>query len=154
MMMKNTTLEQVKELTTSFRMDMLEPNTEADMIFSAITILAAECRKYGTVSTGSPDPTKCFVTGLGVNASAIVGENSTIFLQLLNYEGQPCMVATVSVSSELASQILGTRSRSSIKRIGQNKYEISYQPTVKGKHHLHIKVEGQPIRGSPFLVRL
>ena len=34
----------------------------------------------------------------------------------------------------------------------KNKYTISYQPTHRGKHQLHIKVEGVPIRGSPFVV--
>ena len=32
--MKSTTARQVKELTTTFQPDMLEPNTEADMIFA------------------------------------------------------------------------------------------------------------------------
>ena len=34
----------------------------------------------------------------------------------------------------------------------KNKYTISYQPTHRGRHQLHIKVEGVPIRGSPFVV--
>ena len=34
----------------------------------------------------------------------------------------------------------------------QSQYEISYQPTIKGRHQLHIRVEGQHIRGSPFSV--
>ena len=35
---------------------------------------------------------------------------------------------------------------------GQSQYQISYQPTIKGRHQLHIKVEGQHIRGSPFSI--
>ncbi len=31
-------------------------------------------------------------------------------------------------------------------------YEINYQPTIKGRHQLHIKVEDQHIRRSPFSV--
>ena len=34
----------------------------------------------------------------------------------------------------------------------RTQYEISYQPTVKGNHTLHIKVEGKHVRGSPFHV--
>ena len=29
---------------------------------------------------------------------------------------------------------------------------ISYQPTVKGRHQLHIRADGQHIRASPFRV--
>ncbi len=57
-----------------------------------------------------------------------------------------------SLQCELVSEITRATVRGSLKRRGQSQYEISYQPTVKGKHQLHIKVEDQHIRGSPFLV--
>ena len=53
---------------------------------------------------------------------------------------------------ELLSEITGTRASCSVERRGQSQYKIGYQPTTKGKHQLHIKVEGQHIRGSPFSV--
>ena len=34
----------------------------------------------------------------------------------------------------------------------KNKYIICYLLTHKGRHQLHVKVEGVPIRGSPFAV--
>ena len=39
-----------------------------------------------------------------------------------------------------------------MERSGQSQYEISYQPTIKGRHQLHVKVQGQHIRGSPFSI--
>ena len=33
---------------------------------------------------------------------------------------------------------------------GQGQYAISYQPTVKGKHQLHIKADGQHISRKPI----
>ena len=33
---------------------------------------------------------------------------------------------------------------------GENRYEISYHPTNKGRHQLRIKINRQFIRGSPF----
>ena len=50
------------------------------------------------------------------------------------------------------SDITGSRTRGSVERRGQSQYEISYQPTIKGRHQLHIIMEGQHIRGSPFPV--
>ncbi len=55
-----------------------------------------------------------------------------------------------SITCELESDITGTRARNSVERRGQSQYEISYQPTIKGRHQLHIKVEGHHIRGNPF----
>ena len=49
------------------------------------------------------------------------------------------------------SEITGATAIGSFKRLeGQNRYEISYQPTIKGRHQLHISIQGQPIRESPF----
>ena len=48
------------------------------------------------------------------------------------------------------SEITGTRASCSVERRGRSQYEISYQPTIKGRHQLHIKVQGHHIRGCPL----
>ena len=149
---KSTTVKQVKELTSTFQMDTLEPNAKADMIFSALEDLITECQRYGEVCVaGSPDPTKCLVTGKGLGTAA-VGKESTVVLQTFKSNSQPCEESKASVSCELISEIAGTKARCSILQIGQSTYEISYQPTIKGRHQLHIKVEGRHIRSSPHVV--
>ena len=149
LMMKTNTVHQVKELTTP---DTLKPNTEADMVFSALADLTAMCKTYGQIFTsGSPDPSKCHTTGKGLEV-AVVGEKSTAILHAINYECKPYEEPIKSLECELASKITGTRASCSVERRGQSQYEISYQPTIKGRHHLHIKVEGQHVRGSPSSV--
>ena len=83
---------------------------------------------------------------------ALVGERSTATLQVINYEGEPCTVPIKVLECELVSEITGTRVSCSVERRGQIQYEISYQPTIKGRHQLHIKVKGQHIRGSPLIL--
>ena len=71
----------------------------------------------------------------------------------MSASNKPSKLSAASTSCELVSEIAGTKTRGSVERKGQsNEYEISYQPTIKGRHQLHIKVEGQHIRGSPFSV--
>ncbi len=48
-LMKSTVVSQVRKLTTTFQPDMLEPNTEADMIFKTLGDLKTECQNYGEV---------------------------------------------------------------------------------------------------------
>ena len=56
-----------------------------------------------------------------------------------------------SLECKLVSEITGATATGSFKKLeGQNRYEISYQPTIKGRHQLHISILGQPIRESPF----
>ena len=151
LMMKTNTVHQVKELTTPFQPDTLKPNTEVDMVFSALADLTAMCQSYGQVfAPGSPDPSKCHTTGKGFEVA--VGEKSTAILHAISYEGKPCEEPIKSLECELVSKITGTRASCSVERRGQSQYEISYQPTIKGRHQFHIKVEGQHVRGSPSSV--
>ena len=152
LMMKANTVQQVKELTTPFQQDMLKPNTEADMIFSALADMTAMCQDYGKVlSPDLLDPSNCQVTGKGVEAANVM-EKSTVLLQAVNLGGKLYEKPIMSLECELESEITCTRASCSVERRGQSQYEISYQPAIKGKHQLHIKVEGQHVRGSPFSV--
>ena len=125
------------------------------MIFSALADVSAACQNYGQVlSCGIfPDPSKCYATGKGIEAT-LVGENSSVVLQIVNSGGQPCVETIQSLECELVSELSGTTTRGSMKRRGQSRYEIKYKPTVKGRHQLHVKVEGQHVRGSPFAIRV
>ena len=150
LMMKANTVRQVEELTTPFQPDFLEPNAKADIVFSSPADMTAVCQNYGQVfSPGSPEPSKCHIAGKGAEV-AVVGEKSTAILQAINFEGKPCVEPIKSLECELVSDITGTRASCSVERRGQSQYEISYQPTIKGRHQLHIKVQGQHIRGSPL----
>ena len=152
LMMKTNTVHQVKELTTPFQEDSLKPNTEADMVFSALADLTAMCQSYGQVFTsGSPDLSKYHTADKGLEV-AVVGDKSEAILHAVSYESKPCEKPIKSLECELVPEITGTRASCSVERRGQSQYEIRYQPTIKGGHQLHIKVEGQHVRGSPSSV--
>ena len=151
LMMKTNTVNTVKELTTPLQPDILKPSTEANTVFEALADLRSMCRDYGQVfAQGPPDLSKCHATGKGLEV-AVVGEKSTCILHAVNFEGISCVDPIKSLDFELLSEITGAKSSCSIER-RQSQYEISYQPTIKGRHQLHIRVEGQHIRGSPFSV--
>ena len=62
------------------------------------------------------------------------------------------MTAINSLKCELVSEITGANERGNVEHKGRDQYEISYQPTIKGKHQLSIEVKNTHIRGSPFVV--
>ena len=150
LMMKTNIVNQVNELTTPFPPDILEPNTEADMKFLASPDVTDMCQTYGQIfSQELPDPLKCQATGEGLEV-AMVGEKSTAVLQVINFKGQSCVESFLSLQCELSSEMTGARLRGSVEKMEQGQYRISYQPTIRGRHQLHIKVEDRHIRGSPF----
>ena len=143
----------VRQVATPFPPEILEPITEADIVFSASADTTAACQNYGQVfAQGLPDPSKCHVTGK-VAEVAVVGEKCTAILQAINFEGELCKESRIkSLECNYVSEIAGIGASCSVERSSQSQYEISYQATIKGRHQLHIKVQGQHIRGSPFSV--
>ena len=151
LMMKTNIVNQVKELTTPFPPDILEPKIVADVKFYASLDVPAMYQNYGEIFlAGSlPNPLKCQITGKGGEV-AVVGEKSTAVVHINNFYGKPCKESIKSLECELSSETTGARLRGSVKKMEQGQYRISYQPTIRGRHQLHIKVDDQHIRGSPF----
>ena len=145
-----TRIKEVHELTATVQQDTSELKAEADTVFSTPTDFAVECKKYGQISAGLPDPEKCCASDMHLETAA-VGKESLGLLQILNSNDQPCMVSIESITCELVSEITGTRAEGSVEKKDRNQYQISYQPTIKGRHQLHIKVKGQHIKGSHFV---
>jgi DNA-binding beta-propeller fold protein YncE len=148
LMMKTNTVKQGKELTTPLQREFLEPNTEADIEFVTST---GECQNYGQiVELDLPDPSKCKLVSNFETATA--GEKCLSVLHVVNFRGELYEEGIEALECSLVSEISGTRASCSVERRGQGQYEISYQPTIKGRHQLHIKAQGQHIRGSPFSI--
>ena len=150
--MKIRIVKQVNKLTSAFQPDTLKPNTEADITFSVSPDVTAVCQNYGKVyAARDPDPSKCHATGKGLE-EADVGKKSRALIQAFNYMGKPCTELIKSLQCEVISDITGTKAQGSVKRREQNLYEIKYQPTIMGRNQLHIKINSQHIKRSPFPV--
>ena len=58
-----------------------------------------------------------------------------------------------TLTCELVSESTGEKINCPVKKMeSSDQYEISYQATNRGRYQLHIKVEGEHIKGSPFPV--
>ena len=138
---KKPVVQQIEEMTAEFKPELLVPAEQADLKFAFSSKLAPACNQFGNIYIS---PEKCCATGNGLEV-ATVGEQAT---HTFDVEGQEC----VDVACELVSCRDATSVKCSVKKREGNQYEVSYQPTSRGKHQLHIKVESQHIRGSPFAV--
>ena len=148
--LKTTIVKKVEEQTTSFQPDVSIPDTGAALKVSASPDVTYQNYDLMYACT-MPDPSQCYATGRDLEIGA-VEEESSVLLHAIDFNGEPCERPIESLYCELVSEITGVTVRGSVERREQNQYEIIYQPTVKGRHQLHIKVEGQHIRGSPFVV--
>ena len=148
---KKPVVQQIEGMTAEFKPDALALVERADLKFTANTELTPACKQFGKVYTHPVSLEKCHATGKGLEV-ATVGEQATATLYVVDKEGKDCNDRVVDVACELTSCTASTSVKGSVKKREGNCYDISYQPTRRGRHQLHIKVEGQHIRGSPFTV--
>ena len=151
MKIKKTVMKQIKEMTDNFKPDMLSPCDNADIKFIPPPKLAQACQQFGDVRVNLVSPENCYATGKGIKV-AEVGERVTVLLHTVDDKEKACITPVETVMSELVSVTDDIKIECSFKAIESNKYEISYQPTSRGRHQLHIKVEEEHIKGSPFNV--
>ena len=148
---KKPVVQQITEMTAEFKPDVLALVEQADIKFTAATELLPACKQFGQLYTHPVCPEKCRARGnfKGLEV-ATVGEQATAILYVVDKEGKDYVEPVVDVTCELTSCTDSTSVKGSVEKREGNCYDISYQPTRRGRHQLHIKVVGQHIRGSPF----
>ena len=152
MTMKKDVVKQIDEVTGNFKPDSLSPCESANIKFTASTRIATSmCQEFGDVYL-QVSPEKCYTTGNGLEVVKY-GEIATVMVNVVDDTGKACPAPVEALTSELISEVCSKRIDCSVKKtevIGQ--YEISYQATNRGRHQLHIIMEGKHIKGSPFPV--
>ena len=151
--MKKPVVKQVEETTTEFKAEVLVPQERADIRFSAASTpeLTQTCQQFGKVYSHPVSPEKCYATSKGLEV-ATVGEQATAILYAIDADGKECEQPLVNTSCKLVSDAGGPTVKAAVQKKEKNEYTISYQLTHRGRYQLHIKVEGIPIRRSPFAV--
>ena len=150
---KTTTERGMNELVAGFRPNAFELCTEADIAFSTLINDTAACQNLGSVRETNKlsDPSQCFIDLEGSGPVA-VGEMATAVVQVNDYYCNPCEVLSDVVGCKIMSDITHSAVQGTVERKERGKYLISYELRIQGNHHLHFKIEGQHIHGSPYLV--
>ena len=148
---KKTVMKQAKEMTHNFKPDTLSPCDLANIKFFASSELELACQEFGEVYLQEACPKKCTATGKGVEV-AKVGERATAVLHVVDEQGKAFSTPVETVSCELVSECDGKKNKCVVKKTEASQYEVSYQAPSRGRHHLHVKVKREYIKGSPFPV--
>ena len=149
MKIKNGVMKQIKEMTDNFKPDMLPPCENANVKFtSSLPIQVSQLQQFGAVYL---QKVSSFAMGKGLKI-AEPGEKATAVLTVVGHRGEACPIPVESLTCELVSETTGEKKDGSVKKTGDSQYEISYQPASRGRYQLHIEVEGDHIKGSPFPV--
>ena len=152
MKMKKAVVKQIKEMIDNFKPDMLPPCEPTNVTFKSSSELTQVCQQFGRVVLQHKSPEKCYATGKGLEVTKL-GGRATAVLHVVDHKGKACDTPMESLICELVSESTGEKIDCSVKKTAASgQYEISYQPTSGRRHQLHIKMEGEHIKGSPFPV--
>ena len=151
MKMKKGVMRQIKEITESIKPEQLSPREMPKVRFSPSPELEQKCKQFGKIHATNASPRNCYATGKGLEV-AVQGDKAITIVHLLNEEGKVPSEPAKSLSCELTSDTNSDKIKCSVKKTKDGQFEISYQPTSRGRHRLHIKLKGEHIKGSPFSV--
>ena len=151
MKMKKGVTRQIKEITDSIKPDQLSPCESPDITFTALTELAQSCKLFGLLRTGKVEVSAkdSYATGEGLKA-AVRGEKATAVVHVCDKEGKVYPKPVKSLTCELTADACADKVKGEVKKTQDGQYEISYHAPSRGRRQLHIKVEGDHIKGSPF----
>ena len=143
---KAPVLKQVQRITTEFNPDILTPKEEANMLLVPVDIpgLNKACGKV-------VEECDKFYISINEMETTTVGEVTTLTLHAIDEHANMCQEVT-NISSELVSCMDARTVKCQVRRDQDNKYKIQYQPATRGKHQLHIRINGRSIKGSPYTV--
>ena len=150
---KESLIDQINDSISVFQPGVLSPTTTADIKLSASTDALKVCKDYGILSAKEavPDPSKFHSTGSGLD-TVMVGETAKVVVQAVDHWGEPCDVPDQALGCNIVSAIKNMPKIITPKRTKRGHYELHFVADLKGHHHLHITINNQHIRGSPFIL--
>ena len=152
--MRRSIMKQVEELSSNPKLDVhhVTPPYEVTKFIASPELIQA-CQQLGRFVQQKTSPKSCYATGKGL-VVAEVGKKATANLLIIGHSGRYTKSIEEAVTCELVSDVSGEKIVCSVKQkqIYSAEYEISYQPTNQGRYKLHVKVEEEHIKESPFSV--
>ena len=156
MKIKNDVIKQINEVTANAEAKSAMPIPSCDLTDLRLLVsreLESAYRQFGDIQVVELTPDNIYAEGKGIKFAEL-GENTNAILRIANDNSQGTTFAVLLeiMTCELVSESTGQSTRCALKRTTIDCFEISYTPTQRGRHHLHIKIEDEHINGSPFSV--
>lgn len=142
----------IQDLTATFQPDHFTLHVEADIKFCHSLDLLKMCQSHGEIiEKNQVDPSKCQVVGLEEEFNKIItGRQNSVTVQVSNFKHEPCDISAEKLECELISELTESLVSTVVERQREGQFLVFFQPQVKGRHALHVKIKGNRIQGSPY----
>ncbi len=149
--MKSSVVKRVKQITTEFESNAIQPETKVDMemITKGKEPLQQACRDFLRIEQcGLFSLENSHTTGDGLKGST-TGETKTVSFQAMTKNNKKSN-GKLDLKAELVYIVSKDRLKCEVSEQQLGQHKIIYCPMKRGKHELHITVNGDAVRGSPF----
>ncbi len=149
--MKSSVLKRIKKLSTDFNPNAIQPKTKADMelITKGKESLQQACRDFLEVDHScSFSLENSHTTGDGLKG-ATTGETKSVSFQAMTKKNKK-FNGKLDLKAELVHIVNKDRLKCEVMEQQHGQHKIDYRPMKRGKHELHITVNGDAVRGSSF----
>ena len=148
---KATLIKRIKHNLATANIDSTQPDEEADLdLYTKGTEkIHQACQDFlEIVEKQSASPRDSYIKGDWVK-DATIGEQKNVVFQAMTsqnkeYEGK------LNLKAELKHIKSKDRVQCEVVKQQNGQYKINYQLMRRGKHELHLAVNGNPVQGSPF----
>ena len=142
-------LKRIEQISAEFDPDTIQPETDADLRVAADTKqqLRQDCCTFLTIKD-SFSLENSHTTGDGLKGATTGKQKTVVFhattTQNKEYKGK------LNLKAELEHIKSKDRVQCEVVKQQNGQHKINYRPVKRGKHELHLTVDGNPVRGSPF----
>ena len=146
--MKAPVLKRIEQISADFDPDTIQPETEADLKVAADTKqqLQQDCCTFLTIED-SFSLENSHTTGDGLKG-ATTGEQKTVVFHAMTTQNKEYK-GKLNLKAELEHRV-----QCEVVKQQNGQHKINYRPVKRGKHELHLTVDGNPVRGSPFPIAI
>ena len=149
--MKAPVLKRIKQISAEFDPDTIQPETEADLKLEADKKehLQQACLEFLDVTDNTHISLEnSHTTGDGLKG-AKTGEQKTVVFHAMTTQNKEYK-DKLNLKAELEHIKSKDRVQCEVVKQQNGQHKINYRPVKRGKHELHLTVDGNPVRGSPF----
>ena len=149
--MKAPVLKRIEQISAEFDPDTIQPETEADLTVTTDNKphLKQDCREFLAITDDKFFSLEnSHITGVGLKG-ARTGKKKTITFYVKTRQNKEYK-DKLNLKAEL--EHIKSKDRVQCEKVKQHngQHKINYRPVKRGKHELHLTVDGNPVRGSPF----
>lgn len=149
---KKAVLKKIADLTADFQPQSLVAREQADTKLAPSDAALKSCGKFADLYAAPvhPAPGKC--TSQAVPKWSFPEKEVKTTLNVFDANGRSVENCSIQISCKLVSSDGTTAAVSElVRKTDMGQCELSYTtPARSGQYQLHVKIQGQPIQGSPF----